>query len=174
MSHHALDAGDGRLVGRVTKRLANGRGLNLVVDFGTCPVCVDVLDVFRVEARIPHGHADAGDGTATFGMNVGDAVGVGRRSVANDFPVDLSSPLQSVFKFFEDHHAGSLAEHEAIAIAIEWARCSLGIGVVRRECGEQIESGHTERMNHAVRAAGQHRVGIATTDEFRRFADRLT
>ena len=107
-------------------------------------------------------------------MNVGDAIGIGRRSIANDFPVNSSSPLKGMFKFFEDDHASPLAEDEAIAIAIEGSGRSLGIGVVRRECGEQVEPGHTERMNHAVRASGQHRVGIATSDEFRRFADCLT
>ena len=107
-------------------------------------------------------------------MNVGDAISVGRRSISNDFPVDSSSPLKGMFEFFEDNHAGSLAEDEAVAIAIEWPGRSLGIGVVRRECGEQVEPGHTERMNHAVSAAGQHRIRVTTANEFRRFANRLT
>jgi hypothetical protein len=38
---------------------------------------------------------------------------------------------------------------------------------------QQVEAGHAERMDHAVRSAGQHHVGIAPADHFDRLADRL-
>ena len=41
------------------------------------------------------------------------------------------------------------------------------------ERGEQIEAGDAERMDHAVRTAGEHHVGLAAADHLGRLADRL-
>ena len=39
--------------------------------------------------------------------------------------------------------------------------------------GQQVEAGDAERVDHAVRAAGEHHVGVAAADDLGRFADRL-
>ena len=110
---------------------------------------------------------------ASFGMNVGDAIGVGGGAVAHDFAVDRRVPRLGMFELFQDEHAGPFAQHEAVAVVIEGTRgVSWGLRW-RREGREQVETGDAERMDHAVCAAGEHHVGIAAADDLRRLADRL-
>ena len=45
--------------------------------------------------------------------------------------------------------------------------------IAGREGGEEDEAGHAERMDHAVRAAGEDHVGTAAADQLERLADRL-
>ena len=78
-----------------------------------------------------------------------------------------------MLQFFEDQHPRAFAQHKAVAVLVERPGGLGGTGVVRREGGEQIEAGHAERVNHAVRSAGEHHVRIAPADDFGRFADGL-
>ena len=51
---------------------------------------------------------------------------------------------------------GPLAEDEAVAVQVERpARLLRGV-VARRQGGQQVEAGDAERVDHAVRAAGEH------------------
>ena len=49
----------------------------------------------------------------------------------------------------------------------------VGLVVVGREGGQQVEAGDAERVDHAVRAAGEHHVGVAAADDLGRLADGL-
>ena len=49
----------------------------------------------------------------------------------------------------------------------------MGIGVVRRQSGQQVEAGQAERMNHAMSAAGDHRIDLSATNQFGGFANCL-
>ena len=78
-----------------------------------------------------------------------------------------------VLELFEDHHAGPFAQHESVAIVVERPRGLGRLVVAGAQGGEQVEAGDAEGMDHAVRAAGEHDVGIAAANDFGRFADRL-
>ena len=78
-----------------------------------------------------------------------------------------------VFEFFEHDHGGALAQDKAVAQAVERPRRALRLVVARRQRRQQIEAGHTERMDHAVRPARNHRVRVAAADDLRRLAHRL-
>ena len=45
--------------------------------------------------------------------------------------------------------------------------------VAGRERGQEVEAGHAEGVDHAVRAAREHHVGVAPADHLVGFADRL-
>ena len=51
---------------------------------------------------------------------------------------------------------------------------SRGVLVAGRERRQQIESGHSKRMNHAVSSAGEHHIGIAASNDLGRLANGLT
>ena len=106
-------------------------------------------------------------------MGVGDAEGVGGRAVADDLAVDLGAAGLGVLQRFEDHHAGPFAQHEAVAVAVEGPRGLGGLVVAGAQGGQQVEAGHAEGMDHGVRAAGEHHVGLAAADDLDRLADRL-
>ena len=45
--------------------------------------------------------------------------------------------------------------------------------VVGRQRGQQVKTGHAERMNHTVSTPGEHRLGIAATDDLGGLTDGL-
>ena len=96
-----------------------------------------------------------------------------RRTVADRFRRGCVRRVSGVLELFEDEHAGPFAQDEAVAIAVERTAGALGLVVAGREGGQQDESGHAERMDHAVRAAGEDHVGVAAADQLEGFADRL-
>ena len=64
----------------------------------------------------------AGRRTASFRVDVGDAVRVGRRSESENLAVDVSAAAFGVFVFLEHDHAGALAQHEAVSQTVERPR----------------------------------------------------
>ena len=104
---------------------------------------------------------------------VGQTESVGRRAVAGHLPQNGCSPSLGVLELLQDNHPGSLAEDETVAVAIERAAGSGRLGIAGRERGEEVEAGHAERVDHAMGAAREHHVGVASTDDLNRFADRL-
>ena len=144
-----------------------------VVDLGAGAVGVDVADVLPGQAGVLERALDAGDGAAAFGMAVGHAEGVGGRAVAGHFGVDAGAAALGVLQLFEHQHAGPFAQDEAVAVQIERPRRLLRVLVVGRQGRQQVEAGDAERMDHAVRAAGEHDVGLAVADHLGRLADGL-
>ena len=67
----------------------DGESLDRIIDGRAGPVCIDVIDVFGIEPRPFQGLFQASDRPAPFVVAVGDAKGVGRRAVADDFAVNL-------------------------------------------------------------------------------------
>ena len=65
------------------------------------------------------------------------------------------------------------AEDEAVAVEVERPRRLLRGVVARGQGGQQVEARHAEGVDHAVRAAGEHEVGVAVADHVRRLADGL-
>ena len=78
MTHHTLNTGNWRFVGRASERCLDCCGFDFVVDFRAGSVGVDILNIFRVEPGVLQGHVDARNRPAAFGVNIRDPVGVCR------------------------------------------------------------------------------------------------
>ena len=86
----------------------------------------------------------------------------------------MRAAFLGVLQFFEHDHAGPFAEDEAVAVEVERPATAFGGSSLRvREGGEQVEAGDAEGVDHAVRAAGEHHVGVAVADDLGRLADGL-
>src|SRR5262249_33001834 len=114
-----------------------------------------------------------GAGAAALGGAVGAAVGVGAGAVAGQLGVDPGAAAFGVPQLLEDQHAGALAQDEAVAVAVEGPAGLPGGVVALGQGGEQVEAGDAERVDHAVRAAGEHDVGVAVADQLDGLADGL-
>ena len=106
-------------------------------------------------------------------MAVGDPECIGRRAVADDLAVNLARAGLGVLKFLKHQHPRPFADDEAVAIAVEGPAGLRGLVVSGRQCGQQNEAGHAERMDHAVGAAREHDVGAAVADHLVGLPDRL-
>ncbi len=151
----------------------DGGGLVAVVFLGAGAVGVDVVDVARGEARIAERFLHGDDCAAAIGVLVGDAEGVGSRSVAGDLGENLGTALLRMIEGFKDDHACAFAEDEAGALGVEGAAGARRVFVERGEGGEAVETGDAEGVNHGVRAAADHDVGVASAEDFGGLADRL-
>ena len=67
----------------------------------------------------------------------------------------------------------AFAQNETAALGIEGPAGAAGILIRCGQGGQAVETRHAERVNHAVRPAADHDVGIATAEDFGGFADRL-
>jgi hypothetical protein len=85
----------------------------------------------------------------------------------------IHAAAQEVVRCLVDREL-KVAEQEPVAVPVPGARGALRLVVALAEGREEIEAGDAERMDHAVRAAGEHGVGLAAADDLDRFADGLT
>src|SRR5690606_2596422 len=92
-------------------------------------------------------------------------VGVGTHAVAGELAVDARSALAGMFIFFEHEYAGTLAQHEAVAVDVPRARCRGGVIVARGKRTHGSKAPHTQRRDGGFGPAGQHDVGVAILDE---------
>ena len=126
-----------------------------------------------MERGILQRQANARRCPASLRVRVGDAVGIGRGAIAEQFAVDLGSTPLGMLQFLQHHHRRSLTEHKPIAVAIEGPAGPRRLIVAGGEGCEEVEPGHAKGMDHAVSAAGKHHIGIPTPHQLHRLADRL-
>ena len=96
-------------------------GFVAVVFRGAGAVGVDVVDVGGGELGIGQRFAHGDDRAVALGMLVGDAEGVGGRTIADDFGEDFRAAGLCVVEGFENDHAGAFAEDESAALGVEGA-----------------------------------------------------
>ena len=75
-----------------------------------------------------------------------------------------------VWQAFQHGQCAAVRKDKPVAVFIEWARSGARRVVALRQCAEQAEARQIERMQHRIRTARQHHVGVAVCDEFVGFA----
>ena len=116
-------------------------------------------------ARFERGRHAAEGAVAVFGGR-GDVMRVARQTVAGHFGVDRGAACLGVFQFLENHDAGALAQHEAVAVGVIGTRGLFRRIVAsggKRPAGR--EAGKRKRGDRRFRAACDHHVGIAEDDQ---------
>ena len=73
----------------------------------------------------------------------------------------------------ENEHARALAHDEAVAVAAEGLARLRRLALRGAEGRQPVEAGDAKHVDHGVRAAGEHHVGVAAADDAERLADRL-
>ena len=99
-------------------------------------------------------------------------VGVAREAIADHLGVDLGAARLGVLVFLENHDAGALAHHEAVAVLVVGARGACRVVVeARRQRPAGREARERQPVDRRFGAAGHHHVGVAERDQPRRVAD---
>lgn len=173
VAHHTFDRTHSNGGGVFSENRLDGSRFDGVVFLSSSAVGGDVVDILGAYAGLFECALHGGDGSASFGVDVGDAVGVCAGAEPDDFGDDVGSTVLGVFKCFEDDHAAAFAEDEAITGEVEGAGCASGVIVAIGKGGETIEPGDAEGMDHAVSASGDHEVGVASSEDLGGFADGL-
>ncbi len=170
---HRLGGRDGDVVEVVAELLAERLQLGGVTLRGRGGVRVDVHDLGLVQLVALEqvgqraGHAGAG------GLGLGDVVGVRGQALAHGLAVDPGAAGLGVLDRLQDHHAGALAQDEAVAGLVVRAGRVLRVVVVLGHRHHAGERGDRQRVDRGLGAAGHHDVGAAGADHLDRVADRL-
>ncbi|MNS72848.1 hypothetical protein D3C72_1062680 [compost metagenome] len=160
---HRLCRIDHHLVGVLAKGQLHSVGLVLVAQRRGRAVRVQILHFVGIDAgvfqRSHHAAARA------VGVRGGHVERVATHAEANQLRIDLGAACLGRLILLEHHHAGTLAQHEAVAVLVPRTRgCGRIVvaGGQRAGCGK---AANAQRRNRRLGAAGQHRVGIAGLDQ---------
>ena len=173
MPGHRFRRGDRQLVGVLAEQILDRERLDAIVVRRRRAVRVDVADLLRRDVGLPEGHVhDAHRPAAVLGRRR-NVIRVAGHAVADDLGVDSRAARDGRFALFENDHAGPLADDEPIALLVERAARFVGLIVARRHRAHRGKPADAHRRNRRLRAAGNHRVGVAAPDDLERLPDRM-
>ena len=170
---HRLGRVDHQLACVIAEGALDALHFSDVADRGRGAVRIHVLHLVRVDAGVVHCRHHAARGAAAVFERRGDVVGIRAHAEADDFRIDLGTARLGVFVLFEHHHAGTLAQHEAVAVAVPGTRGGGRIVVARGQRTCRGETAQAQRRDGRLGAAGDHHVGIAVLDQARCRADAV-
>ena len=133
-------------------------------------MAVDEADRLGRKASIGERHVH-GDGHGVH-AGLGDVAAVGVGGEAHDLAMDACTTCQCMLAFLEDQGPRPLADHQAVAVAVEGARRRLG-PVVSRRCREQRVEDRRHGNVEFLGAACDHNVRLAAADRLVGIADTL-
>src|SRR5204863_19645 len=106
---------------RIAEEPADGPQFEFIAQRRRGAVRIDVIDVGKVEARLPHRHLHRAEGARALGMRRGHVIGIARQAIAHDLGIDLRAARLGMLIFLEHDDAGTLAHHEAVAVLVPGA-----------------------------------------------------
>ena len=120
MAGHRLRRADHELFRRVAEAALDRVALREIASLGRRAVRVHIADLIRIDAGVLHGRAHAARRTVAVFARRRDMERVGAHAEPGQLAIDASVALARMFVVFEHEHAGSVGEHEAIAILVPW------------------------------------------------------
>ena len=100
-----------------------------------------------------------------FRMGRGDVVGVGRKSVANNFSINFGTACTGVLQLLQNEDAGTFSHHEAVASGGEGARSGHKVVVAGGKGSHGVESANATFQDSGFGAAGKDEVSLSKLDE---------
>jgi len=126
----------------------------------------------ELQARVFQGRGHGAEAAVAVLGRSGDVVGVARQAVADHLGVDRRAAGPGVFVLLQHQHPGALAHDEAAAVLVVGPRGLRGPVVEVGGHGPTgDETGHADRADRGLGAAGHHDVGVAVPDHPGRVAD---
>src|SRR5690606_8891895 len=101
----------------------------------------------------------------------GHVVRIAAHAEAGELRVDARTACLRPLVLLKHQDARAIAHHETVAARVPWTRSALGIVVARGPRLHRAEPAQRRWRGGELRAAGDHRVGIAVLDHARRQAD---
>jgi len=136
-------------------------------------VCVDVVELIRVDAGVGEAVAHRDRGVVAVLVRLGQVRAVSAAPKALHFGVDSCAALLCVFILLEDKNAGPFGHDEAVAISVERAAGSRGIVVAGAERFHGVEGAQSQRGHGGFAATGEDHVAHAVLDQPEGVAHRV-
>jgi len=125
----------------------DGLGFTDVALRGGGAVGVDVVDLLGVDLGVLKCDSHGAGGSGSLGSGGGEVVGVGRCTVAKDFPIDAGVAFLCVIVLLQNNDSGSFAEDKAVPPLIKRARGTGGFVVAGGERFHGAEAAEAETDN---------------------------
>ena len=147
----------------------NGFGFVGIAQRSRCTVCVDVINVFRIQAGIFQG---AGNGQCrAFFVRRGNVVSIGAHTEADDFGVNFRTAFFRVFQFFQHQHASAFADNETVTAFVPRTGSGSRVVVAGGKCLHGGKTADAQSADRAFCATGNHNVCVAVFNQSCRVAD---
>src|SRR5260221_757292 len=148
--------------------------LDLVADRRRGAVGINVVDFRRRHAGAFDCRLHTAQRTlAVFGWR-GDVISVSRETIADDLGIHLRSAAFGVLIRFEHDNSGTLAHHEAVAIAIVGTRSAFRCIIERRgKSATGHKSRHPDPRDRRFRATRHHDLGVTERHQSRGISDGM-
>src|SRR5271156_6775179 len=171
MAGHGFRRADGNFFGARAENAFQRLGFDGVADGRGSSVRVDVADVVRRNVAVfQRGERDTIAAVAVLGR-LRDVVRVAGHSITNNLCENLRAAALRVFQRFQNHHTGTFADDEAVAIGVERAAGVFGIVVAGGESAHGGESADAHGRDGSFSAASDHHISCATLNNFERVAN---
>src|SRR5581483_4265426 len=133
-------------------------------------VRIDVADIGRLEIGIAHRVLHDTKAALVLGRRLGDVVSVAAHAVADDLCHDPGAARFSVFEFFQNEDAGTLANDEAVTRRIPGATGFFRLAIADGKGAHGGKSSYAHGCDGCFAAARDHDIGIAMLDDTERIA----
>src|SRR5256714_3220593 len=163
-SGRGLGRADVHLLRLVAEDCLNRAGFVEIVRWSRCAVRVYVLDVLRLQARIPERALHRALRTLAVGSRRCEMIRVTGGSVSDDLGVNRGAAAKRVLQFFENQNSRAFPHHEAIARRVKRARRRFGTVVALRQRLHFGEAADRHRSDGGFSAARDHNVRVPILD----------
>ena len=161
MPGHRLGRAHRDLLRVLAERMLDRNGLGDVACRRRGAVGVDVIDLLRIELGVAHRVLHRTTRTVAVIRRQRDVRGIRRHAEADKLRMDAGAARLGELVIFENEHAGTVAEHETVAILVPGTRSALRIVIARRQCTRLAETSHAGRRGTRLGTTGNDDVGIS-------------
>ena len=136
-------------------------------------MCVDVVDVRRLDACVLHSERDRARRRLTGFIGRHLVKGVTGQGETEDLAVDARARDIACSIGFEHQRPGTFSRDEAIAVPVKRPARLFGRIVSRGERADGIERRDSHLAQRGLGSSGEHDVGVSVLDDAGRVAERV-
>ena len=144
--------------GMLAQRRLDGNGFIQIAQRGRSPMGVEIVDLIDIDTRVVHGAEHCPSGAIH--IRCGHMAGIGAHAETRQLRVNPCTTCPRMPQFLQHQDASTLAQDEAIAIAVPGSRRGRRVVVARRQGAHRGETTDAQRRNSRLGAARNDHVGV--------------
>ncbi len=101
-------------------------------------------------------------------------IGITTHAIAHHFGIDIGAPLFGGLVLFQYHHAGTVTQHETIAVSVPGPTGPFRVVIAAGEGASRGKTTQTQVRCGHFGTAGHHNVGVTVLDHAGRITDAVS
>ena len=155
VTRSALGGAHHKLVGVFAEEFAHSAGFVDVAHGGRRAVCIEVVNVLRLQTGVVERHLHGANGAVRSRRR--DVIGVTRKTITCEFAVDLGAAGNGVVIVFENKQAAAFTHHKAVTINVERTGSVSRVVIAARKSVHAVKAADADFADRAFGTARKHR-----------------